>query len=541
LSSKIDRFKLPFTVLAENRKEPFTESMEKAAIYCFAELEREKGKGLILKKPEEKTVFLAEFCYPFWVAPWNGLNLAFDGLRQSFHTLTYGRIADVKEFFENASRSSKTMEAYMAFLSDNANYFQAPSEEKTVALEALVADSTFLGEFSQYLKDAEPVEASESNVAFLNPLVDEAVVASAIEELERLKANFEVEIAVLNDCMKLLNKASRGFVKALRGKIKAVREEFEAEIRKAEETAARKVNRLNEEYEEQRVKLMKDFEKQILALQKEKLKLEKTRDETLRKIEQYNFEAKACAAKGDSAGEKRWKEKANEAKKELSELDRKIEEMEEKIKELEENRETEAFKLRSEWETRIKEARKDLLELEASRDAKIQVYQQDMARLESLTANIIQQIGNLIKVREADLANFSNLGFPQTLKHLSLVYMPFYMACFEAELKKRYVVFSPSAANSVGFTAKLKGALGKTKVKHLLAPRFKTVNMLLEKVPALMEKNAAFARELHEAGEKADILKSDSTRKLIIEGLKKIKDEGWISEKEFETFSQKFS
>jgi len=284
---------------------------------------------------------------------------------------------------------------------------------------------------------------------------------------------------------------------------------------------------------------MKDFEKQILALQKEKLKLEKTRDETLRKIEQYNFEAKACAAKGDSAGEKRWKEKANEAKKELSELDRKIEEMEEKIKELEENRETEAFKLRSEWETRIKEARKDLLELEASRDAKIQVYQQDMARLESLTANIIQQIGNLIKVREADLANFSNLGFPQTLRHLSLVYMPFYMACFEAELKKRYVVFSPSVANSVGFTAKLKGALGKTKVKHLLAPRFKTVNMLLEKVPALMEKNAAFSRELHEAGEKADILKSNSTRKLIIEGLKKIKDEGWLSEKEFETFSQK--
>jgi hypothetical protein len=370
-----------------------------------------------------------------------------------------------------------------------------------------VADSTFLGEFSQYLKDAEPVEASESNVAFLNPLVDEAVVASAIEELERLKANFEVEIAVLNDCMKLLNKASRGFVKALRGKIKAVREEFESEIQKAEETAARKVNRLNEEYEEQRVKLMKDFEKQILALQKEKLKLEKTRDETLRKIEQYNFEAKACAAKGDSAGEKRWKEKANEAKKELSELDRKIEEMEEKIKELEENRETEAFKLRSEWET--------------------------------LTANIIQQIGNFIKVREADLANFSNLGFPQTLRHLRLVYMPFYMVCFEAELKKRYVVFSPSAANSVGFTAKLKGALGKTKVKHLLAPRFKTVNMLLEKVPALMEKNAAFSRELHEAGEKADILKSNSTRKLIIEGLKKIKDEGWLSEKEFETFSQK--
>jgi len=541
LSRRIDRLKVPFTVLAENRKEPFTESMEKAAVYCFAELEREKGGGLILKKPEEKTVFLAEFFYPFWVAPWSGLNLIFDGLKQLFHTITYKAISNLQEFLENASRSVKSMETYMAFLSDNVNFFQAPGEEKTLTLEALAADPAFLDEFAKCLDETKPMEAKEAENVFITPHVDEMVVSSVSEELRRVKANFEAEIAALNDCIKLLNKTTRTFVKEIRGKIKAVMDEFEAEIRKQEEAVAQKISRLNEDYEEQRVKLSKDFEKQLIPLQKEKLKLEKLRNQTLRKIEQYNIEAKSCATNGDSAGEKRWKEKASEARKELSEIERRIEEIEDRIKEVEENREAETFRLRSEWEARIKEARKNLLELEASRDAKIQVYQDEMVKLENLTSKIVGKMNDFLKAREADLVGFANLGVPQKCKGLSLVYMPFYMVCFEAELKKRYVVFPPSAANSIGFTTKLKGALGKAKVKHIITPRFKAIGLLLEKIPALIEKDPAFAREIHEAGEKANMLKSDSALKLISEGLKKIRDEGWLSDKEFESFSQKLA
>ncbi|MDW8041038.1 MAG: hypothetical protein RMJ03_06460 [Nitrososphaerota archaeon] len=541
MSSKIEKFKVPFTVLAENRKEPFTEEMEKAAVCCFVELERAKGGGLILKKPEEKTVFIAEFYYPFWVAPWNGLNLVFDGLKQLSHKVAYKRISDIKEFFENASRSSKFMETYMAFLSDNLNFFQAPSEEKTVTLETLVADPAFIGEFAQCLVEAKTFEAKEAGEAFIAPHVDELTVLSAVEDLEKLKAHFEAEIAVLNNCIKLLNKTTKGFVKNVRGKIKAVREEFEAEIRKQEEATAQKVSRINEDYEERRVKLMKDFEKQLLPLQEEKLKLEKTRNQLARKMEQCHLEAKSCAAGGDSAGEKRWKEKAKEAKKELSEIERKIKEAEERIRELEESREAETFRLRSEWETRIKEARKGLLELEASRDAKIQVHQDETARLESLTSKIIQQINNIVKMREADLAGFKGLGFPLIRKTLSLVYVPFYMACFEAELRKRYVVFPLSTVNSIGFTARLKGALGKAKVKHLLTPRFKAVGSLLEKLPTLVEKDVAFAREIYEAGERVNLLKNEASRKTISEGLRKLRDEGWLSDKEFEAFSQKLA
>jgi len=531
----------PFSVPAENRKEPFTADMEKAAIYCFAEAEREKGGGLILRRAEEKTVFLTKFCYPFWLAPWNMLSLVFDGLKQSAYTATYKAIPDAKAFLENANRSAKSLENYAAFLSDNLNYFQVPSGERKIVIDGLVSETAFLGEFSECLSEARQMESAPSEAVLLNPLVDESVVLSEIEELERLREDFEAEVATLKESIKLLNKTTRGFVKDMRGKIRAVRAEFEEVIKKEEEIAAQKINRINEEYDEQRAKLLKNFEKQLLPLQKEKVKLEKMREQTLRKIEQYKIEAKTCAAKNDNVGERKWKEKANEAKRELSEIDRKIAEVEEKIKEVEESESAETFKLRSEWESKIKEARKNLLELESARDAKIQVHKQEMEKLESLTANIIGQINNTIKLREVDLASINGLGIRQENKQLSLLYIPFYMVCYEAEMKKRYLIFTPSTVNSIGFIAKLKGALGRAKIKQLLTPKFKAITSLLERLPALLEKDAAFAREIHELGEKANILSESSKRKPLEEGLKKLKDEGWLSEKEFEAFSQRLT
>ncbi|MEM3618484.1 MAG: hypothetical protein QXK47_05370, partial [Candidatus Bathyarchaeia archaeon] len=99
----------------------------------------------------------------------------------------------------------------------------------------------------------------------------------------------------------------------------------------------------------------------------------------------------------------------------------------------------------------------------------------------------------------------------------------------------------PSIANSIGFAVKLKGALGRARIKQLLTPRFKALTSLFEKLPVLMEKDAAFAREIHEFGEKANMLGESSRRKPLEEGLKRLKDEGWLSEKEFEAFSQRLT
>ncbi|MEM3054086.1 MAG: hypothetical protein QXM52_00065 [Candidatus Bathyarchaeia archaeon] len=538
MSQKTSKMVLPFSVLAENRSEPFMDEMERASIYCFTELERQKGGGLILKKPEEETVFLTKFFYPLWLVPWNRLNLIFDGLKTKDHPLNYKGIPEAKTFLENMQRSSRAMETYMAFLSDNLSYFQVPSDEKTMMIEALISNQTFLSEFDQYLSEVREAEAS-SPIVFLPSLIEETAILATIQELEKLKSDFKTDLGLLHESMKQLSRTTRNFVKAIRGEIRTIKEEFGEKIKKQEEVVAPKLKRINEEYDEQIVKLTKKFEEQLLPLQKEQVKLEKLKEQAIKKIERCNIEAKTCAANNDVVGERKWKEKANETKKELSEVEKQIKAVEERIKAVEESKSLETFKLRSEWEARIKEAKRDLLELESSRDAKIQIHEEEIERLEGLTASIIQQINNVVKLREADLINLDKLGIQQKYKTVNLVYIPFYMACYQFETKKRYIVFPPSVANSMGFIAKLKGALGKAKVKQLLVPRFKAVTSLLEGLLGLIERDAAFAREIYEAGEKANILKGASALEEIKKGLEKLKSEGWLSEKEYAAFGQK--
>jgi hypothetical protein len=147
----------------------------------------------------------------------------------------------------------------------------------------------------------------------------------------------------------------------------------------------------------------------------------------------------------------------------------------------------------------------------------------------------------MAKMRETDISNFEKLGIKQTGTKNALIYMPFYLACYQSESKKRYVLFPPSIVNSVSLFAKIKGALGKTKVKQLLVPRFKAITPFLNELLKLIEQDAVFGRDISEAGEKAGMLKTDLMREKIKSGLERLKQEGWFSEKEYEAFAEPFS
>ena len=535
---EVTRFILPFSILSENRKEPFTKEMEKAAVFCFAELERTKGKGLIIKQPMEKLAFIAEICYPFWLIPWNKSNLLFDGVNTTAYTLTYKVIPDVKTFMEDAERSSKTREVYVAFLSDNVNYFQTPNNEKETVIHSLITDPNFLNDFTLHLSKATQVKAPLSDMVVLSPTMDELVISSIRQELTSLKGQFKEEVNILYGNMKLLSTTTGNFLKTIRNEMKAVEEEFEEEIKKRKSIIKQKVTGIHKEQDKQVTKLSKNFEKKLLRLYQEKIKFEKTKEQTLRRVEQSQTEVRTCVVNKDVVGERKWKEAIRDSKKELSELEAKIRELSVKIKEVEDNKSLEIFKLRSECETKIKEAKEDLLEIEASRDAKIQVQKQEMEKMEELTSTIIEQIDKMAKLREATLAEFKKLGIRQKRRKYALVYLPFYLVCYQSKSKKRYMPVSPSVVNSVGFSVKLKGALGKVKIRRLLVPRSKTVVSLLNKFPLLIEQSAVFEREIDEAGARVDILKTGFMRELVRNGLDQLREEGWFSEKEYESLSQ---
>ena len=543
IGSAFKEFILPFSVLSENRKEPFTSDLEVATVFSLAELDRAKGGGFLSKRPEEKIAFIAKVGYPLWLFPWSKITLIFDGLNRAKYTLPYAVIPDVKAFMENLKGASRTRETHLAFLSDNINYFQIPVTEKSVLINGLISDPEFLGEFDSYRLEATAIEDQPSTVALLSPIIDESIISSVLEELENLYSSFKEDIDRLYRCMKFMNKATGHYIKVLRSKAKSVKEEFAVKINAQEELIDPKVAHLKENYDHQIVQSAKRFERKRLPVQKKKLKLEKSKEQALEKIEHYKLEAKTRAEMDDSFGEQKLKEKSSETKKKLSEIDNQLKATEKLLKDMEEQKSLEIFNLRFELEAKIKEARQPLLELESSRDAKILLYKQETEKLEQQTKLITDHIGRTAKLRERTITDFAKLGVKQDseLKDITLFYVPFYVVCYQVESKKRYSFLPPSEANAIGLSTKLKGALGKAKIKQLLIRRFDAITSLMDTIEVLAQQNAVFETEMREMSQSTNILNISALRESIKKGLEYIKKEGWLSEKECQDLSQKIA
>ena len=535
------KFIVPFCIQSENRKEPFTPDLEAAAVFSLAELERAKGGGIIMKQPQEKIVFISKIDYPLWTYPWSDIVLVFDGLNKANWTLPYSAVPDVKPFAEDLNRGAKTRETHLAFLRDHINYFQDIRPAKGLTVSGLIGKPDFLGEFDSCLKQATRLEDTPANAPLLQPLIDETVLSSDVHEIESLHASFQKDLEELNKCMKFLHKAAHHYIKELHGMARAVKEEFFVKIKMEQERVNPKVSELKDEYDARITELTKYFENQRLPIQKEIVKLEKDKENSQDKIEQYKQEAKRQAEKDNPAVEKKLKEKINETKKAINQIEDQLKETRGALKALEERRGLETFKLKDELETKVKEAMKNLLELEASRDAKILIQKQEKERLENKTKQIINQINKAIKLREADIAQFAKLGVGRELGFYgnALFYLPFYVICYQADQKKRYYILPPSAATSIGITTKLKGVLGRARIKELMTPRFKALSALTETIQALIQQNAVFETEIKELGAKANLLAASSAGDELKKGLAYLKSEGWLSEKEYAAISQK--
>ena len=535
------KFIIPFCVPSESRREPFTPDLEAAAVFALSELDRGKGGGLIVKQPEEKTVFISNIGYPLWMYPWSEIALVFDGLNKENYTLPYAAVPDVEPFMENLKRGSKTRETHMAFLRDHINYFQDVSAQKRLTLNGLVGNPDFLGEFDSCRRQAARMDDTSANVALLAPAIDESAISSEVHEVDRLHSSFRKDVEDLNKCMRFLNKAAHHYVKELHCMARAVKEEFYLKIKVEEERVAPKVAELKDEHDARVTELTKHFDNQRLPIQKGIVKLEKAKGAALKRIEQYKEEAKKQAENDKPAVEKKWKEKIDETKKEIVKIEDQLKQTGDALKNLEERRGLETFKLKDELEAKVKEAMKNMLELEASRDARILIHKQEKERLEQKTKQIIEQINKAAKLREADVAQFAKLGIGRELGSdwNALFYVPFYVICYEAEQEKRYFILPPSAVTTIGLTAKLRGVLGRARIKELMSPRFKAMSSLNDTFYALIQQNAVFEAEINELGAKTNILNSSSSAAEIKQGLTSLKSEGWLSEKEYDAISQK--
>ena len=214
-----------------------------------------------------------------------------------------------------------------------------------------------------------------------------------------------------------------------------------------------------------------------------------------------------------------------------------MKEIQKQINEAEEIQKNVIFQLKQDTELKIKQASKDLSELEASRDAEIKVYQNQIEKVEELTSNIIKKVDELATSRETTLPEFEQLGVKEKRERKSLVYMPFYLSCYQSKSKKRFAYLPPSIVNKDCLSTRLK-ALGKTKICQLLEPKSKKITAILNGFIRLLEENIVFNREISEACMKANLLRTRNAGEITKNGLNKLKEEGWLSNSESENLNQ---
>jgi len=539
LPKRIRKLILPFAVAGKDRFKPFTKDMEMAAIFYFAERDRKKGEGRVLKKPEEKLAFIAETCYPIWLIPWRGRSIIFDGLEFTNPSISYDVLPDVKAFDNDIQASSKSREAYCAALSQNASYFQNFAGKEGKTIRGLITNPKFAQDLIGYLQDAEEIRKGASTKAVLSPLLDESEVSASIDELSELRDKVEEEIKNLSRSMKLLSKETREQVKALQAEMKATTKEFDQRIKKIKPKVMEKIKKIQERRNEEVTRIAKKHDRKLRSLHQKRVRTERKLERLSTDIERIEADIKVARENKDEAGEFQLTQKLDKIKKKLPVLDKEIKGIDREIENVEDAKKIEVSRARTKPDDRVEEAMKSLHDIEAAKEARARLEQQELASLEEMTSSIIKQIDAMIKTKEAALNEIDSIGALERRRKYALVYLSVYFVCYETEVGKRYVVYPPSNVGSMGIKTKLKGVFGAGKMKSFLQSRSQAIATLLDRLVDLTQENPVFEKEITEAGIKANILRTTELQVGIKKGLTELRDENWISENEFQILNER--
>jgi hypothetical protein len=72
-----------------------------------------------------------------------------------------------------------------------------------------------------------------------------------------------------------------------------------------------------------------------------------------------------------------------------------------------------------------------------------------------------------------------------------------------------------------------------------MVPRFKIITSLMETIQLLIQQSAVFETEIKELGARANLLTPSAAGAEIAKGLAYLKNEGWLSEKEYDAIRQR--
>ena len=527
-------FILPFTTSTAKRLKAFTKNMEMAAILYLAESERKKGESRVLRKTDEKLVFVAKAFYPIWLIPYRGSTLIFDGRSYTSHTLFYDTIPDIETFSKNLRENRKTTESYTATLIRNKDYFRNFNGKEEIKIEGLIANSELVKDFKTYLHKMKKAKRCLKNEAVLPNTIEDSEIREGIRQLLNLRRRTAKDIRKLENSMRLLSTITLRRIKAIRTEIRRTQHNYHKQIEKIKPKVRKRIWRIQNKHNREITRKSEKFKKELQRLNENRIELQKT-------LRYLKTEAQRCKTKMLSKNNSKkiqWKMKLKRIENKLPTLGKKIETIVKKTRKVESDLKLNICQQKVKCDEHIEAAKKIFIDLQAATDAKIALKRREVVTLESLAREIANSIREMVQTKRVFLKEFDAIAMARKKRVRELICLPFYLARYEKSDKKRYVVYPPAFVEDMGILTRMKGALGAAKLKSLIQCRSKAITIFLDQLLMFIEKNPVLEKDVTETGIQASILLRKRLRVGIKKGLIELEKQNWISKNELQAFSK---
>jgi hypothetical protein len=526
---------LPFAV--KENGEGFTLDMEIAAVLLLADAERGKTDF----SETEKIPIISKLHYPLWLIPWENFSLLMDGLGIISAPITCQKPPDILSFIEDVERGASNRAQFWFSIEKHKNTFADFAGKVEFTVESLISERELLSDILEYVNETASIRLTEKTSALLiPPKLDVKAAAERAQQLLNLQKQAESEISCLEYAEDILREVAGIHERMIQKEIDFTRKLYEDEISKIRPAVDMKVNRLLREMDAKIARMRKTFEKEVGVKERERERHERKLQDL--EIQRADFRRRRdfCKRRKDKIGLARWEHKIQVCDNRIRELKKKINNLTEYIMENGRQNQAAIEKLRRSYQEQMEREKSRIYSLEIQREEKVKSKQREMEALEHETSQIVSQIEELIRRKKEWMEEIKKMAIPWKVEHATLIHLPFYLIGYKSEGRTELQILPPlKIASPKGVAKKLRktilGFARASKLKLFIRPRSETLSKMLNS--AIKEKtrsNEDFNKVLYQTASSTNILRSQNLRETLIEGLEKLKAEGWIGEDEID-------
>ena len=524
---------LPFAVEEPEGKQ-IEKDLELAITICLTE-ERRKKKGRIFGGAPEKVVFLSKLYYPFWAIPCENVSLMLDGLGQKIFTVNYTVIPDVGSFIDQIKDCEGNADFYKAILKANMGTFEEFMAEMKFSFDAVIGEKELLSALLSYMRGKE--EESKAKIALLPLAINEEDAVRIAHDFLEHEKNTTKELEKLEIAVKRLKEETEKIERSINEKIVKLQGSFEREIFELKLSVDEEEKKLLSEKEDKIAKIKGFTQREIEILLDKSEKLQKEIHKLEMQKREYERRRERSLKEGRIEHSKRWDLLALETENKLSEYKGKLRIYAQTREKLSSEMKEGTQKIEKEYEEKISENRKKIPSLENAYKSKIEAERKKLEELHTLTDNILTQIEWLIDQKKMYLSKLKEIMLPLKFESPTIICVPFYLVCYEAENKLRYHIFPPIiTAPYAGMVKKIQTSILKrgleSRIGAISKERSPALTALFSSVGERLKIDKNFEIQVAQRASEANLLKNKDFKRLLTSGLEKLESKGVIKPEE---------